>query len=52
VIFGEFFEPLAVGACVVIMRRHDAGRLADLIAERGITAAVPRAVTASRIPRR
>jgi amino acid adenylation domain-containing protein len=34
----EFFEPLSVGACVVMMRRHDTARIASLIAEREITA--------------
>ena len=44
----EFFEPLTVGACVVMMRRHDTARIASLIAERKITAVclVPSALRA------
>jgi amino acid adenylation domain-containing protein len=34
----EFFEPLTVGACVVMMRRHDTAHLASLIADHEITA--------------
>jgi amino acid adenylation domain-containing protein len=34
----EFFEPLTVGACIVMMRRHDVTHLASLVAGRRITA--------------